>query len=113
MIHNQIDFYRASRCITRQQKIKLLQAVQQKSINLQDLKNFAGLDFYRVKDHFICRENLQKYSYEEILKINDDLPTIPDAAGMIEFKAMENGEIIVNGIVIMPISEDEILQNLL
>lgn len=96
--------YRASRCITRQQKIKLLEAVQKKSINLQSFKTFTGMEFYRVEDHFICEEDSQRYTYKEIEKIYNTLPDIPETAGMIEFKGKENGKLIVNRIVILSIS---------
>lgn len=87
-----------------------MEAVKKNSLNVESIKPFAGMDFYRVDNYFICREDLQRYSYEEILKINSDLPDLPDAAGMIEFKGVEQGKIIVNRIVILPISKDEMLE---
>ena len=104
--------YRAKRSITRQQKVKLLEAVKNQTINLQSLKPFAGMEFYLCGDHFICKENSQRYSYAEILKIYNDLPDIPDTPKLIEFKAMEKGKLIVNMITILPISESEILETI-
>ncbi len=112
MKHNiQTDLYKPISNITRQQKIKLLEALKNKSISLQSIKPFAGMEFYRVDNHFICLEDLQRYSYEEIENIYNDLPKISDAPGMIEFKSMEKGNLIINKIVILPISLNEMLEH--
>ena len=107
--HIQTDLKPVSN-LTRLQKVKLLEALKNKSINLQSLKPFAGMEFYRVDNYFICLEDLQRYSYDEIEKIYNDLPNIQDAHGMIEFKTMEKGKLIVNKIVILPISLNEVLE---
>ncbi|MEO6134374.1 MAG: hypothetical protein ABIP35_04430 [Ginsengibacter sp.] len=59
--NNSKGFYRSTRCITRQQKIKILEAVKKQSMNLQNIKTFAGMEFY-------SKANLSLYNYEDARK---------------------------------------------
>ncbi len=94
--------------VTKERKKNLLLALQSGKINFQKVYEFKGMDFYKTDELFVCEQDLQRYSYEEIEKIKDDISTIPGAIRMIEVIGMNNGQQFISKVHLLTVDKNEI-----
>ncbi len=95
--------------VTKERKKNLLVALQSGKINFQKVYEFKGMDFYKTDELFVCEQDLQSYSYEEIEKIKDNISTIPGNIRMIEVISTNNRQQFVSKIHLLTVNKTEIL----